>query len=503
MAKKSVWARVAWCATSLVLVGVLATGAAAQGKGGGGGGTGGGGTGGGGTAPDLGDMIVLYRGADGVPILTPDSCQQPLAAPGISLPAIGTIPACVPSSSIQSCVIPVDPATCAIVPGYETYSQEVDFGRTSVIRSPVSVLQTQLNDVIVNLATADCVSLDAAGRLVTSTVTNDIVSSAAIDSPLQNLAIYWQLMLAGYLGTATAPLTLPDGALDTAARGLGAASDKHGKISVDMVAYINQILGLTDETVTTLLPKKCIMVKEEVKGVVTLVRKCFLDYGVFAYNRLANFDALPSPPYIPASGPIAGWFEYLAVSDPTVPTFYIGQGLITAVVPQLSTDQGLTASNIGGFAQAADDARAVIEFMHNWPVPGTYPTPLSCTASGTTQYDLSISSESGLQVPVRMVAGTEGREFTLTVANAGPDAATGIAIVTATDATGASMPTFPRSYPFTILGGASQSWTEGFSVNFATTITWTATATAEFDVNPGNNTVTAATRVIGGGRGRR
>jgi len=244
------------------------------------------------------------------------------------------------------------------------------------------------------------------------------------------------------------------------------------------------------------------MVKEEVKGVVKLVRKCFLDYGDFVYSRAANFDALPSPAYIPASGPVSGWFEYLAVDDPTRPTFYIGQGLITAVVPQLSTNQGLTASNIGGFAQAADDARAVIEFMHSWPVPATYPTPLSCTASGTTHYDLSISSVSGLQVPVRMVAGTEGREFTLTVANAGPDAATGIAIVTATDATGAPIPTFPRSYPFTILGGASQSWTEGFSVNFKTTITWTATATAEFDVNPSNNTVTATTRVIGGGGGR-
>jgi hypothetical protein len=102
-----------------------------------------------------------------------------------------------------------------------------------------------------------------------------------------------------------------------------------------------------------------------------------------------------------------------------------------------------------------------------------------------------------------MVAGTEGREFTLTVVNAGPDAATGVATVTATDATGVPVPTFPRAYPFTILGGASQSWTELFGVNTPTTITWTATATAEFEVNPANNTVTATTRVIGGGGGRR
>jgi hypothetical protein len=99
-----------------------------------------------------------------------------------------------------------------------------------------------------------------------------------------------------------------------------------------------------------------------------------------------------------------------------------------------------------------------------------------------------------------MVAGTEGREFTLTVENAGPEAATGVATVTATDATGALLPTFPRSFPFTILAGASQSWTEMFSITYSTTITWTATASAEFDVNPVNNSVTETTRVTGRGQ---
>jgi hypothetical protein len=502
MTRKSLVAIVMSFATSLMIAGALVTGAEAQGKGRGGGGSGSGD--GGGTPPDLGDLFVLYRGADGVPILTPDACQQPLAPPGVSLPSGEGIPACTPASSTQSCVIPVDPGTCAVVPGYETHTQEVDFGRTNVMRSPASVLETQLADVIVSLATADCTTLDPAGRLVTSTVTNNVVSSGEIDSPLQNLAIYRQLMLTGYLGATAAPLTLPAGAVSTAARSLGAASDKWAPISIDMVAYINQIIGLTDETVPTFLPKKCIMVKEEVKGVVQLVKKCFLDYGAFAYNRAVNFDGLPSPAYIPAAGPLPGWFEYLAVSDPTGPTFQIGNGLITAVVPELAADQGWTASNIAGFAQAADDTRAVILFKHNWPVPGTYATPLSCTPSGTTGYDLSISGESGLQVPVRMVAGTEGREFTVTVANAGPDAATGVVTVTATDSTGAAIATFPRSFAFTIVAGASQGWTEGFAVNYATTVTWTATATAAFDGNATNNSVTATTQVIGrGGGGRR
>ncbi len=490
----------------LLLSLLISPSATAQGSGQGGSGGGGTGSGGTGGSQDLGDLFILYRDAYGVPILTADSCQQPLAAPGAALPAVGDIPACTPSSPTASCLIPVDPATCAVMPGYETYTQEVDFGRTSVVRSPGSVLATQLEDALVNLATADCASLDPSGRLVTSTVTNGVVSSAEIDSPLQNLAIYRQLMLTGYLGAATAPLALPAGPLDTAARGLGAASDKTGKVGVDIVVYLNQILGLTDEAVTTALPKICISVKEEVKGVVQMVRKCFLNYGPeggqYRYDRGSNFGSLPSPASIPAAGPLAGWFEYLAVLDPTVPTFHIVNGSILGVVPALSSAPALMAPNISGFAQAADDARAVIDFMHTWPVPGDYPTPLTCTPSGATHYDVSISSESGLQVPVRMVAGTEGREFTVAVANAGPDAATGTVEVTATDAKGAAIPTFPRTYPFTILAGASQSWTEGFSVNYTTTVTWRATATAPLDVNTGNNAVIATTMVTGRGGGR-
>jgi len=390
------------------------------------------------------------------------------------------------------------------VPGYETYTQEIEFGRTNVARSPASVFDQQLEDVVVRLSTADCVTRDAAGRMVTSTVTDGVVASAAIDSPLQNLAIYKQLMLTGFLGAETNPITLPADPLDVAAVGIGAASDKTGKVSVDMVVYLNQILGLTDETVTTFLPKKCIEVKEEVMGVVQMVQKCFLDYGPmggnFSYNRGPHFGALPSPAYIPAAAPQDGWFEYLTVLDSTIPTFGIAQGPILGAVPELMANPGWMGANIGGFATAADDARAVIEFAHSWPIPGDYATPLTCAASGDTHYDVSISADSGLQVPVRMVAGTEGREFTLAVANAGPDAATGTVLLTAVDSNGASIPTFPRSYSFTLAPGTSQSWTEGFSISYKTTVTWTATITAAFDVNPSNNSVTETTTVIGKGK---
>jgi hypothetical protein len=496
-----------------LLAGLLAFSAgalAAKPPGAGNGGGSGGGGGGGSASPDLGDLVILYRDADGIPILTADSCQQPLAAPGVTLPAVGTIPECVPASATDSCVIPVDPATCGIVLGYETYTQEVEFGRTNVARSPASVFDQQLEDVIIRLATADCVTRDAAGRMVTSTDAGGVVTSAAIDSPLQNLAIYKQLMLTGYLGAQTDPIALPAEVLDIAAVGIGAASDKGGKVSVDMVVYLNQILGLSDEAVTTYLPKNCIDIKEEVKGVVQLVRKCFLDYGpagggpgggAYMYDRGTYFGSLPDPAYIPAGSPVAGYSEYLGVLDDLVPTFEIVQGPTLDAVPELKGYPTLMASNIGGFAQAADDTRAVIEYLHSWPLPDVYATPLTCVASGVTTYDVSISDVSGLQVPVRMVSGTEGREFTLSVANAGPDAASGTVELEAVDANGMSIPTFPRTYSFTLVAGTSTSWTEGFSVDYKTTVTWTATADAPFDVNPANNSVTETTTVTGTGGG--
>ncbi len=111
---------------------------------------------------------------------------------------------------------------------------------------------SQLEDVVTKLAIADSTSLDPAGRMVASTCPGDEVTTSTIDSPLQNLAIYRQLMLTGTIGTSL-PRVKTD-MLDTAARGLGAASDKSGGVNVDMVAYLNQIMGL-DEMLTILDPR--------------------------------------------------------------------------------------------------------------------------------------------------------------------------------------------------------------------------------------------------------
>jgi len=464
--------------------------------------------------PDYGDLIKLYRNANGVPILTAESCWQPLA-----LEDQNTCPDTCLVDGAPVPIIRVDPATCAIPEECAPCAQEVDFGRMNEARSSEEVFAAQLADVVVNLATADCVTLDPAGRLVTSRVDGEEITSGAIDSPLQNLAIYRQLMMNGYLGDASSPIELPADVLDTAARALGAASDKAGEVDVDLVAYLNQIIGLSDADTPTILEKECLNIQQEVMGTVRMVNTCFLLYGSYGYAREDNFSSLPAPAYIPDDTPVEGYFEHLALDDAAVPSFVIEQGPIIEDV--FDNEPGFTDGNIGGFAQAADDARAVIDYMHRWPVPPDYATPVSCTAAGGTGYDVSISAESGLQVPTQMVDGSEGREFIVTVANAGPDTAEGSVTVNAV--TGNDKPIFgviledgiyipvpadipPWSFAFTLEPGMSQSFSKLFSVTLdeQSTIEWTATVEAEFDVLESNNSVSATTNVkVNGGGSRR
>ena len=290
---------------------------------------------------------------------------------------------------------------------------------------------------------------------------------------------------------------------------MGAGSDKAGTVDIDLLVYINQIMGLSDRTAPTILgPKICIDVKEEVQGVVQLVEKCFLNYGAFDYDRTSNFGALPNPAYIPSGAPQEGSFEYLTQIS-AVPTFGIVRGPILTAV--FDGDPGFLGDNIGGFAQAADDARAVIDFMHNWQVPADWVTPVPCVTSGIETYDVSISTLSGLQVPTQMVDGSEGREFTVSVSNesSSPTAASGAVTVSAVAASGGTVVGSPWVFAFTDLApGASRSWIQVFTTQLGvkTTINWTATVTAPSDVNSLNNTALATTNVkvtgSGGNGGR-
>jgi len=180
-------------------------------------------------------------------------------------------------------------------------------------------------------------------------------------------------------------------------------------------------------------------------------------------------------------------------------------------VPDTEIDPGFTDGNIGGFAQASDDARAVISFMHTNQVPVDFETPVPCLESGDIFYDLSISERSGLQVPKNYVNGGE-REFFVNVANLGPDDANGTVTVTATADGEIDCDDDDSNciWTFTIdalPAGETSSLSTLFTITTTSdTIDWTATVVADppgTDPNPINNSRTATSTVKASGGGGR
>jgi hypothetical protein len=497
---------VASCGVLAAAIFGLSGNALAQGGGGGGGG------GGKATPPDYGDLIILYRDEGGVPIVDANLCHQPIAFPAnTGCPADGLI------DRNGTLVVPTDPTTCAVEPAFATCVQEVDFGRVNLARASDKVLASQMQDVLVNLAIADCASLDAAGRMVHSRYAGDTLVTSTIDSPLQNLAMYKFLMRDGEIG-----VPLPQGAsvLETAARAFGVAMDKGGEVNVDMLVYLNRILGLADPEVDTFLFKVSKDIKEEVMGEVKIVTKWFLDFTRYAdgtatgysYDRMTNFAGvppagLPAPAYLPTGSPQTGMFEFLQDMGGGSYLATVGPIMTAVFLDQLGDPGG----NIGGFANAADDAREVIRFMHTYEVPDADKTPVPCTPTPdpTAEYDLSISDKSGLKVPRQVVATTEGREFVVNVANAGPDIAAGMLTVTATVADGGNVLVNGLPGPFVfefeglVPGLTFSTGTQYFTIaepHVATKITWTAVVEVKPDADAkdpylGNNAVTATSNV--------
>ena len=200
-----------------------------------------------------------------------------------------------------------------------TTTFEVDFGRASVARSPANVIEHSLEEAIAKL-TADgaVISTDEAGRI---TITVNGVTST-IDSPLENLALYIDLMqgLASNTDSAAETALGSLATLDTAASLLAGVADKTGDITLDFVVYENVIADVVNSGE-------------------------FYDFSGFSYTR-----------------------DY-----PTVSYFYTLDGGATVLNATLDIDAYLSAINgavpegdqyAALFTAAADDALEVIELVH-------------------------------------------------------------------------------------------------------------------------------------------
>ena len=180
----------------------------------------------------FGDMVVILRDANGVPVLV-DGLVQVIAyvydASGNLVPLKDA------SGNLVTIPYNAEGDLETSINGVPVYSAEVDLGRLSVARAPTKVLQHSLDEALAKLtATGAVIGLDAAGRLT--------VNGTAIDSPLENLALYKAYMTTGTIAGVTLPTGFNPAAL------LAAAADKTGNISVDTVVYMDSILGINSGT---------------------------------------------------------------------------------------------------------------------------------------------------------------------------------------------------------------------------------------------------------------
>jgi hypothetical protein len=207
---------------------------------------------------------------------------------------------------------PIDPS--AVV--------EVEFERLNMARAPNKVLDHAYEEAVSSiLGSSTAVTYDSSGRLV---VTID-GEQKVIDSPLENLALYAAFLKDGGLTITNSSGDVVYSTTDpqVAASLLAAASSKEGAaLTSDTVMYLNDNILKVPSSV---------------------------DLSTFSYDRTTTYGSV-------------------TLTDATGATLN-ALTVLDALNGDAYADAGVT-----GFAQAADDARTIIEFVHNNPI---FPTNLA------------------------------------------------------------------------------------------------------------------------------
>ena len=295
----------------------------------------------------FGDLWVILRNDDGTPVYvtwvdsdgdgvndtmqpcTSENCfVQPIDASGevIALDAEGA---------------PLDPK--AVI--------EVELGRTNVARAPDSVLEHALTEALSKLDGTTLgveVTTDAAGRLVLP----DGVTT--IDSPLENLALFEAVVTAtdidgdgnldvkvvysgegGISGTYSFEVPTTD-QLDLAASLFAASADKTGVLTVDQVYNVSLFLGVADE-LSSLVESAGY---SDPAGVD--------EYATTEVTIMQLVDDGGTP-----DDPLDDTYAPTVVKIPEVVEFNVVQPIVA------------DGNGIDTFAQDADDALQVLEYVHD------------------------------------------------------------------------------------------------------------------------------------------
>lgn len=119
---------------------------------------------------------------------------------------------------------------------------EVELGRLNVGRAPGHVLERAEHEALSEYSAAMATLYNLSAGQAAALLQADYRDVARIDSPLQNLALYKDVMV---FGKSQLP-GVDNDQLELAAIFLGSASDKTIPVTADTVLAVNRILGLVD-----------------------------------------------------------------------------------------------------------------------------------------------------------------------------------------------------------------------------------------------------------------
>ncbi|WP_372754475.1 hypothetical protein [Labilibaculum sp.] len=301
----------------------------------------------------------------------------------------------------------------------------IEMGRLNIIRSPSTVLSKRMTEVIKNFGdgTVANVTRDFCGRVMmlrTEEALAEDNEDKPIDSPLENLAIYKELLLHGFDGLADAnglnflieeDLTYGgfdfkfredndwgNGAksyselinkeqlvMNMAAACISAGSDKTSTLLIDEIVFVNLFMGIPEVSrndiyekaeegnVTCFLPTICQEVRMMNKTTKEQYSKYiyYIDLSSFDYDRTkfeeTYLDYVTIVADTDEDGNVIGSHTETLVEDLTLDQILKGEAPLTqdAIDTYRYTTEGKLTTGAVGFASQADDYVQALEVVHN------------------------------------------------------------------------------------------------------------------------------------------
>jgi len=391
--------------------------------------------GGGEEIPDIGelygDLYVILRDVDGVPMLDGQGCIQPISSMDGSVtletedgPLTIVALEGEPFSLATYTDTAGDLVECELTEDMAEWAQAVDFGRLNLGRAPDEVINHAFDEAIKSMNLATAIGIDPVGRLV---LTFGDGTVKTIDAPAENLALYVKMMKDGHWITVDTTVAdrggkppdkgPPEGdgpsdeprpvlgcadpeceqttnaitylnalgydlgdetrtnsdlthlELQLAAALLAAAADKTGNITLDKVVYINSVYDINQAGT---LPG-------EVEG------KTYFDFGGFTNYSRNLYDLRSSgnctagqiwvlQPDIESGVEVPNHFEAQCMPilgynpQDEIPLNAVRFTNMVEAYDTVTIAYDFV-NNVRAFTQAADDALQVLEYIHNYKVP--------------------------------------------------------------------------------------------------------------------------------------